>query len=106
MWAVTDYLFAIGIVQDDTDELAVEISKQAQIYQNGAVTILAGGARSANDGFLQRRKLPYPRCRMTIRLPGPDAGDRTLLLDYHTPLPVTEDPIDNRAWIFQEGKSY
>jgi hypothetical protein len=40
------------IVQDDEDEPTMEISNQARIYQNGAVTILAGGSRSADEGFL------------------------------------------------------
>jgi hypothetical protein len=52
----TDRFSTLGIVQDDAEELTMEISKQARIFQNSAVTILAGGARSAEQGFLQKRQ--------------------------------------------------
>jgi hypothetical protein len=92
-------------VQDDIDELTREISNQAQIYQNGVVTILAGGARSAEEGFLRKRQMLRYRYRIKIRLPGSDCAEAVLLFDYFK-IGYTEvqDPVSCRAWIFQEGK--
>jgi hypothetical protein len=95
----------LGIVQDDAEELTMEISKQARIYQNGAVTILAGGARSAEEGFLQKRQRLRHRCHIKIRLPGLDLPDIVVLFDFRNPGErKAPDPVDSRAWIFQEGK--
>jgi hypothetical protein len=92
-----------GIVQDDTDELQQEIANQAKIYQNGVVTILAGGASSAQEGFLHRREQLEPRC--SINLEVQNGSDVSLLLD---PEPQglkkifsnrPKDPVSNRAWM-------
>jgi hypothetical protein len=101
----TDRSFTLGIVQDDAEELTVEISKQARIYQNGAVTILAGGARSAKDGFLHKRQIIRHRCHIKIRLPGSDLPETVIWFDIRKyGEGNARDPIDRRAWIFQEGK--
>jgi hypothetical protein len=95
-------------VQDDSDELAQEIVNQAKIYQNGVVTILAGGAVGADQGFLHQRSRIYPRYCISLMLPN---GKVTRLTFDHRQgrtdtmeLLGTTDPVDKRAWIFQESK--
>jgi hypothetical protein len=103
----TDRCPNVGIVQDDSDEVTKEIANQADIYQNGTVTILAGGAASADEGFLLRRPRTQPRYNISIRLP--DCKEIYLLLDVRRDLEeVAEfsentDPVNRRAWILQEG---
>jgi hypothetical protein len=95
----------LGIVQDDAEELTMEISKQARIYQNGAVTILAGGARSAEEGFLQKRQRLRHRCHIKIRLPGSEPPGTVTWFDFRKyQQGNARDPVDTRAWIFQEIK--
>jgi hypothetical protein len=74
----------LGIVQDDEEELTMEISKQARIYQNGAVTILAGGARCADEGFLQERQKLSHSCRIKIQLPGSDPPEIVILFNFRS----------------------
>lgn len=77
---------------------------QAKIYQNGVVTMLAGDAASARNGFLYRRKSKALRFEISVRLRGDDVEKVSILL---TP-PVYQpqiDPMSTRAWIFQESKS-
>lgn len=106
--ANADFVPTKGIVQDDQDELAQEIANQAKLYQNGVVTILAGGAASASDGFLHRGSRRYPRFALQVRLP--DGHGRQIMIDTSLPHYIlgsqwqhSPDPIDNRGWIFQEG---
>jgi len=92
-----------GIVQDDSYELQQEIANQAKIYQNGALTILAGGAKAAPEGFLRPRTRLFPRYTITVHLP--DGKMVPLLLDSHPGVndilkgwrPV--DPVNKRAWM-------
>jgi hypothetical protein len=100
-----DLVFPLGIVQDDAEELTTEIFKQATIYQNGTVTILAGGARSTDEGFLQRRQKLRHSCCIDIQVHGSGLTKTGLLCEfYHGMKRQIPDPIDSRAWIFQEGK--
>jgi hypothetical protein len=89
-----------GIVQDDTEELAKEIGKQAKLYQNGAFTILAGGAANADEGFLSRRSSVTPRYNICMQFR--ECEWQTLLIDVFRKDPQP-DPVASRAWILQEG---
>jgi len=92
-----------GIVQDDPYELQQEIANQAKIYQNGAVTILAGGASSAQAGFLYPRTRSLPRYTITTQMS--DGKVVPLVLDERPwELEVWNggrhaDPINERAWM-------
>jgi hypothetical protein len=92
----------VGIVQDDYHDLAQEIANQAKIYQNGVLTILAGGAASANQGFLHRQPKPRSLYNVFIQMP----TDQKVCLQFEIQ-PENEDhkqdPVNRRAWIFQEG---
>jgi hypothetical protein len=101
----TDRLSTPGILQDDAEELTMENSKQARVYQNGVVTVLAGGARSAGEDFLQKRQNFRPSCRIKIQLPDSDLPKIELLFHFfNVKGPKVQDPINSRAWIFQEGR--
>jgi hypothetical protein len=97
----------IGIMQDDDDELAQEIAAQASIYQNGVVTILAGGADRVSQGFLRRRPNPHPQYNIRAIVPG--FGEICFILQHNPVRSYNEitnqaDPVNTRAWIFQESK--
>ncbi|KAF2827068.1 HET-domain-containing protein [Ophiobolus disseminans] len=96
---------ALCIVQDDPEDLGREISKQGRIYQNGAITILAGGAASTQSGFLHHRTRLHPRFIMKVDLP--DSREVRLITDFEGTgnrftIEIPEDPVDSRAWIYQE----
>ena len=84
-------------MQDDSQELAQEIAKQARIYQGGAVTLLAGDCSSVDGGFLHRRS--RSTFKLSIRLP--DGKTSRILLQRQRYSP---DGVDTRAWIFQESR--
>ena len=76
----------------------MEIANQAQIYQNGIVTILADGARSAKEGFLQKRQLLRHRCKIKVRLPGSDCPEVVLVFEFLISGKGTvHGPINSRA---------
>jgi hypothetical protein len=98
---------ALCIVQDDPTDLIQELGKMARIYQNGTLTILAGGTASAQTRFLQPRERPDHRYKLKIRLPCGKVVH--ILLDHHQEaysenlcVLDTSDPVTSRGWIFQE----
>jgi hypothetical protein len=99
----------VGIVQDDYQDLAQEVANQAKIYQNGVVTILAGGAASANQGFLHRQPKPRSLYNLCIQMPNNKKVCLQLEIrskdesDQRDPSSYVRDPVNSRAWIFQEG---
>lgn len=95
---------ALCIVQDDEQEVNQEIAKMHQIFQGGYVTILAGTARSANEGFLQRRE-SGPRFRLPLRFPDGEQGSVILQPQIDSRSLAKLDPIFDRGWIFQESMS-
>jgi hypothetical protein len=99
----TDCHTILGIVQDEPEELQQEIAKQAKIYQNGAVTILAGDAATAAEGFLHRREPKLHQFPIAIELP--DGNEIHLMVavkSYNSPgyrHGKYIDTIDTRAWM-------
>jgi hypothetical protein len=94
----------IGIVQDDCQDLAQEIANQARIYQNGVLTILAGGAASVNEGFLHRQPQPKPHLLYNVSIQMPN--NKKVCLQFkiqRREWGAERDPVNSRAWIFQEG---
>lgn len=86
---------ALCIIQDDPEDVAREISKMAQIYQEATVTVSAASARSVYDGFLHQTIHKSPSVKLPI-----EAGDGlegfVYLQQSHTPSSVG-DPIHLRA---------
>ncbi|CAM1507508.1 Fc.00g071490.m01.CDS01 [Cosmosporella sp. VM-42] len=96
---------ALCIMQDDPKDLAVEISNMPKIYGGASFTILAARSSSADSGFLQPRTTSRWEAE-TFEIPfiPPDGTPGSIILsrvkdDYRR---VASEPIDTRAWIFQE----
>jgi len=82
-------------------EVQEEMANQADIYRNGVVTFLAGGAARAHDGFLRTRT--HLNARYSIRVQLPDSKEMDFLVD-RVPAAVqrmseTNDPVAKRAWM-------
>ena len=95
---------SLCIIQDSDTDKATEISRMRKIYKDSSLTILAAAASNANEGFLDRPPINPP---YYYELPYicPDGSTGTMLLrpwstdtDYDPVL----DPVNTRAWIFQE----
>lgn len=92
------------IIQDNIDDKNRELQLMGEIYKNSKVTIVAGSSWTANEGFLQPRKSPESQ----LRLPaiGADGVSGVVTLTPRHPYPqnsyLRENPIEHRAWTFQE----
>jgi hypothetical protein len=86
---------ALCIIQDDSEDVAREISNMAQIYQNATVTVSAASARSVNEGFLGQRNHKFPSVKLPIELPNGLQGS-VYVRQPHTYSNVG-DPIHLRA---------
>jgi Heterokaryon incompatibility protein (HET) len=92
---------SICIMQDDTNDKAVEIAQMPYIYRNSTLTIAASRAATVQAGFLGERtasnipgaefELPF-QCKNSARL-----GSITLVKATIGP-----EPLDLRAWAMQE----
>lgn len=110
------WIDALCIIQDDPDDLAVELSRMAQIYHHALFTISASSAAAHTDGFLSLRKedLAIPEHQFLIPtvplrciFPEPDRPSAETLgtINISTREPFyqhLDEPISKRAWTFQE----
>lgn len=90
---------SICIIQDDEHDKGQEISKMAEIYQGSIVTLSASCASSCHEGFLQDR-VPYaPGAALPLRY---DERGYDILQVINTAHAIRNEPINARAWTFQE----
>ncbi|SPO04662.1 related to protein TOL [Cephalotrichum gorgonifer] len=93
---------SLCITQDDEVDKSREISQMASIYKNAAVTIAAGIAEKASEGFLARQtaedKAYLPGYRFHIPMPGGKVGEVYLAVEDYEP----DHPLDKRGWTLQE----
>lgn len=93
-------------MQDSNEDKARELPKMRLIYKYAAVTIVAAVAKSATEGFLHYAQdkagyfiepvaIPY----RTDNSPEPQAN---IILSYPADYKRSKDPINDRAWTFQE----
>ncbi|TDZ33451.1 hypothetical protein C8035_v011836 [Colletotrichum spinosum] len=84
---------ALCIVQDCDADKAEQIGRMATIYKNAAVTLAAGTAESAADGFLDAGATYLPDVQVAV-----DAGTLYLRSGAHEP----NHALDGRGWVLQE----
>lgn len=87
---------ALCILQDDPEDVAREVSKMAQIYQEAWVTVSAACAKSVDEGFLQQQRI---QSDLALKLPitvRKGVEGFIYLQQPHTYSSV-EDPIHLRA---------
>lgn len=100
-----DYIWidALCIIQDSPDDKARELPLMADIYRNGAVSVVAAVAASASEGFLREPEsakfLVQP---FDIDLGVADGAPSSLTFGYRDPYKASADPISSRAWTLQE----
>ncbi|KAF6828188.1 heterokaryon incompatibility protein (SNF2 family domain-containing protein) [Colletotrichum plurivorum] len=90
---------ALCIVQDCDDDKEREIGRMATVYRNAALTIAAGTAVCASDGFLDRSGPAYlPAERVDV----PGQAGRTGTIYLRSGPYVPRHALDKRGWVLQE----
>ncbi|RSM15029.1 hypothetical protein CEP52_001063 [Fusarium oligoseptatum] len=92
------WIDSMCIIQDDDDDKAREINKMPEVYQGALVTLSASCATTCHGGFLHDRFHPAPGVALPMRNA---EGDYDLVQAVKWKGPM-EEPIDTRAWTFQE----
>ncbi|KAK0648540.1 heterokaryon incompatibility protein-domain-containing protein [Cercophora newfieldiana] len=100
-----DYLWvdSLCIVQDDGHEVALQIAEMPRIYTHAVLTIMASRAAKASEGFLNNIDLhghEVLRTRLPFRCPDGSLG--SAFLRYEEKGHSDVEPIDYRAWTYQE----
>jgi len=87
------------IIQDDSEDKNIEISRMGSIYKNATLTIAAANTTRVQDSFLTPR--PVPRsCTLPYLLPDGSLG--TLWIKDGNPDWLVGH-LDSRAWALQES---
>ncbi|RSL78667.1 hypothetical protein CEP51_008016 [Fusarium floridanum] len=97
------WIDALCIIQDDKEDKAHEISKMATIYKNASITLAAGTATKASEGFLgnipSRPNVYLPENKFAIPLRnGAEIGTVYLSAEAYE----ADHPLDERGWTLQE----
>lgn len=99
------WIDALCIIQDDAEDWETESAKMSTIYEKSYLVIAASSSSSATQGFLghQRQHQPY-----YVSVPE-KYGTRTTIAarrkpesGVHDHMDKKTDPLDQRAWAFQE----
>jgi len=97
------WIDALCIIQDSVADKTIEIALMAKVYGNATVTIAATRSTAVWNGFLgERRLLGAELPDMVFELPCQHVGEE---LGKLVLIPITFEPIDpleSRAWTFQE----
>ncbi|KAJ0279998.1 hypothetical protein CBS470a_008968 [Colletotrichum nupharicola] len=91
---------AFCIIQDCDRDKEKEVGRMATIYKNAAITIAAGTAERASDGFLGQRSTYIPEVSIAVdgaKGKGPE-GTVHLRSRPHVP----KHTLDERGWVLQE----
>lgn len=95
------WIDCICIIRDDPEDVAREIAKMPQIFQEAFVTISASCARSMHEGFLHARdSTPETRLKLPFKTPKGSIG--SIVLEKPRRYSPEQEPISLRAWTLQE----
>jgi hypothetical protein len=94
---------ALCIIQNSHEDKALNIGLMDQIYQHSEVTIIAGTANAATEGFLKHSMAPtYFVNPFAISIPLSNGQLCSFSLGYSRYYEPSKDPINQRAWTLQE----
>ncbi|KAF1848987.1 HET-domain-containing protein [Cucurbitaria berberidis CBS 394.84] len=97
---------ALCIMQDSNDDKSRELPKMRLIYKYAAVTIVASVANSAMEGFLHyiEEQVGYfiEPVSVPFRIKDNAQPQTNVILSYPADYKRSKDPINDRAWTFQE----
>ncbi|CCF41923.1 heterokaryon incompatibility protein [Colletotrichum higginsianum] len=93
------WIDALCIIQDCNADKDREIGNMAMIYKNAAVTVAAGTAERAGDGFLDMKATYLPEHRFCVSMRA-DGGMGTVYLRAEAHIP--KHTLDGRGWVLQE----
>ena len=94
---------ALCIIQDSSNDKASNIRSMDQVYARSEVTIIAGTADAATDGFLRHSDAPdYFVNPFKITIPLENDQFCSFSLGYARYYMPSKDPINRRAWTLQE----
>ncbi|KAI5777429.1 heterokaryon incompatibility protein-domain-containing protein [Geopyxis carbonaria] len=97
------WIDSLCIVQDSKADWTAEAAQMGAVYQGAVLTIAARAARNSHDGILKPRpdadtvpvcRLPAGKGSMYFRRTSRDFESVNMF--------TTEQPLDTRAWVFQE----
>jgi hypothetical protein len=93
-------------MQDSDKDKAQELPKMRSIYKYATVTLVASVARSATEGFLHHIEEKYDYFIEPVTIPFSESGisstSSQIVLSYPADYKRWKDPINSRAWTFQE----
>lgn len=93
-------------MQDSDMDKALELPKMRLIYKCATVTLVASVAQSATEGFLHRIDQTPDYSIEPVHIPFPanlsSKAPTRVMLSYPGSYKRWKDPINNRAWTFQE----
>ncbi|GJC96173.1 heterokaryon incompatibility protein [Colletotrichum higginsianum] len=93
------WIDALCIIQDCNADKDREIGNMAMIYKNAAVTVAAGTAERAGDGFLDMKATYLPEHMFCVPMRA-DGGMGTVYLRAEAHIP--KHTLDGRGWVLQE----
>jgi hypothetical protein len=94
LWADT-----LCIIQDNSADKSREIASMGRIYKHAAITIAAGSASDATEGFLSDRPVK-DTCSLPFYISATQQGSFWLRQNLQTN--TWGEPLEKRGWTFQE----
>jgi hypothetical protein len=91
---------ALCIIQDNEADKIAEINAMGIVFENAALTIAAGSAAGASEGFLYESPLPH-NCLVPFKLPSGKIG--SVYFAMRPKSPPYPNPLETRAWTLQEA---
>ncbi|KAF4630066.1 hypothetical protein G7Y89_g8072 [Cudoniella acicularis] len=95
------WIDAFCIIQDSQEDKAIEIGAMGKIYKEATITFSAASSKSVHLGFLQKRDSFVPSYHFPFVLPNGEMS--TVSLCSFDVVPYHREPLDSRAWCFQES---
>ncbi|KAJ3543652.1 hypothetical protein NM208_g3456 [Fusarium decemcellulare] len=96
------WIDALCIIQDSDADKSHELKHMATIYKNATITLAAGTAENASDGFLgsvpNKPETYLPEHKFSIPMENDEIG--TVYLSHEPYVP--KHPLDQRGWTLQE----